>query len=66
MRDAAGIAPVPGQRRQRIHDLRHTFTVATLLDWYRAGVDVQVRLPLLSLAAARLEDAFTAESEAQP
>lgn len=45
---AAGIAPVPGRRRQRIHDLRHTFTVATLLDWYRAGVDVQARLPLLA------------------
>jgi integrase/recombinase XerD len=45
---AAGIAPVPGRRRQRIHDLRHTFTVATLLDWYRADVDVQARLPLLA------------------
>jgi integrase len=46
--DAAGIAPVPGRRRQRIHDMRHTFTVATLLDWYRDGADVQARLPLLS------------------
>ena len=46
--DAAGIAPVPGRRRQRIHDLRHAFTVATLLDWYRHGADVQARLPLLS------------------
>lgn len=35
-------------RRPRIHDLRHGFAVATLLDWYRAGVDVQSRLPLLS------------------
>ncbi len=26
---AAGIDPVPGRRRQRIHDLRHSFTVAT-------------------------------------
>ncbi len=46
--DAAGIAPVPGRRRQRIHDLRHTFTVATLLEWYRDGAGVQARLPLLS------------------
>jgi integrase/recombinase XerD len=45
---AARIAPVPGRRRQRIHDLRHTFTVATLLDWYRAGVDVQARIPLVA------------------
>ena len=31
-----------------LHDLRHTFAVATLLDWYRDGADVQARLPLLS------------------
>ncbi len=35
-------------RRPRIHDLRHSFAVRTLLDWYRAGVDVEPRLPLLS------------------
>jgi integrase/recombinase XerD len=46
--DAAGITAVPGRRRQRIHDLRHSFTVATLLDWYRDGTDVQARLPLLA------------------
>ncbi|MDQ2789264.1 MAG: tyrosine-type recombinase/integrase [Actinomycetota bacterium] len=45
---AAGIEPVPGRRRQRIHDLRHSFTVATLLDSYRAGIDVQARLPVLA------------------
>jgi integrase/recombinase XerD len=45
---AASIAPVQDRRRQRIHDLRHTFTVATLLDWYRSGLDVQARLPLLA------------------
>lgn len=46
--DAAGIAPIPGRRRQRIHDLRHSFTVSTLIDWYRAGVDVQAHLPTLA------------------
>jgi integrase/recombinase XerD len=46
--DAAGISAPAGARRPRQHDLRHTFTVATLLDWYRAGVDVQARLPVLS------------------
>jgi integrase len=45
---AARIAPAPSRRRQRIHDLRHSFSVATLLDWYRAGVDVQARIPLLA------------------
>jgi len=35
-------------RRPRIHDLRHSFAVRTLIDWYRAGRDVQARLPRLS------------------
>lgn len=35
-------------RRPRLHDLRHTFAVRTLRDWYRAGVDVEPRLPRLS------------------
>lgn len=48
VRDAAGITAPAGQRRPRPHDLRHSFAVATLLDWYREGVDVQARLPQLS------------------
>lgn len=32
----------------RIHDLRHTFAVATLLEWYRTGADVAAMLPRLS------------------
>jgi integrase/recombinase XerD len=32
----------------RIHDLRHTFAVHRLLAWYRAGVDVNARLPWLA------------------
>jgi len=46
--NAVGIKAPAGQRRPRQHDLRHTFATATLLDWYRQGVDVQPRLPLLS------------------
>jgi integrase len=45
---AAGIQAPPGQRAPRLHDLRHAFTVATMLDWYRDGGDVQARLPRLS------------------
>lgn len=43
---AAGL----GARRPRpaIHDLRHTFAIRTVLDWHRAGSDVEARLPLLS------------------
>ena len=32
----------------RVHDFRHSFAVNTLLRWYRAGVDVQAKLPLLA------------------
>jgi integrase len=32
----------------RIHDLRHSFAVQTLLEWHRAGDDVAAQLPLLS------------------
>lgn len=32
----------------RMHDLRHTFAVTTLLGWYRAGADVAGLLPRLS------------------
>jgi integrase len=31
-----------------LHDLRHTFAVATLLRWYRQGQDVGARLPALT------------------
>lgn len=35
-------------RPPRIHDLRFTFAVQALSRWYRAGVDVQARLPALA------------------
>jgi site-specific recombinase XerD len=38
----------PEGHAPRIHELRHTFAVQTLRDWYRAGVDVERRLPVLS------------------
>jgi integrase len=45
--DRAGIKK-PDGRRPRIHDFRHGFAVNALIRWYRAGVDVQVKLPLLA------------------
>jgi len=48
LRNTAGLEVGSGRRRPRIHDLRHTFAVQTLLGWYRDGDDVQARLPLLS------------------
>jgi integrase len=43
----AGIR-TPAGRAPRVHDLRFTFAIHALLRWYRAGVDVQARLPALS------------------
>lgn len=40
--------PGDAYRGPRIHDLRHSYAVATLLRWYRAGDDVEQRLPTLS------------------
>ena len=48
LRADIGIKPRSSACRPRIHDLRHRFAVQTLLDWYRDGVEVQPRLPLLS------------------
>jgi integrase/recombinase XerD len=35
-------------RLPRIHDYRHSFAVSALLRWYRSGVDIQAKLPLLA------------------
>jgi integrase len=43
----AGIT-VRNRRPPRLHDLRHRFAVATLIDWYRTGADVAAMMPLLS------------------
>ncbi len=43
-----GLAPRSERCRPTIHGLRHTFAVNTLVSWYRDGVDVQARLPVLS------------------
>lgn len=47
-RDILGTLGITGQGTPRIHDLRHSFAVNRLLRWYRDGVDVQSRLPILS------------------
>jgi integrase len=43
-----GMMPRSASCRPRIHDLRHTFAVNTMLDAYAAGEDGQSRLTLLS------------------
>ena len=46
-------------RRPRLHDLRHTFAVATLLGWYRSGEDVQAKVPALSTYLGHREPGST-------
>jgi len=45
--EQCGITTKAG-KSPRIHDLRHSFAVNALLRWYRAGADVEAKLPLLA------------------
>jgi site-specific recombinase XerD len=40
--------PATDRWQPRLHDLRHTMAVHRVVAWYREGVDVEVRLPLLA------------------
>jgi integrase len=55
----AGLQPRSPSCRPRPHDLRHTFAVATVLNWFRDGDDVQARLPLLSTYLGHVAPANT-------
>jgi integrase len=55
----AGLKPRSARCRPRPHDLRHSFAVRTLLDWYRDGADVQARMPLLSTYLGHVHPANT-------
>ena len=55
----AGLEPRSARCRPRPHDLRHSFAVRTLLDWYRDGADVQARMPLLSTYLGHVHPANT-------
>jgi integrase len=61
---AAGLrVPAEGFRLghgPRVHDLRHSFAARTMVDWYRAGVDVERELPKLSayLGHAHVNDTY--------
>jgi integrase/recombinase XerD len=55
----AGLAARSGGCRPRPHDLRHSFAVATLLDWCRDDADIAARLPLLSAYLGHAAPAHT-------
>jgi len=49
----------PEGRLPRTHDMRHAFAVNALLRWYRAGIDVQTKLPLLATYMGHVSIAST-------
>jgi integrase/recombinase XerD len=55
---AAGICTAAG-RLPRLHDFRHTFAVHALMRWYRAGADVQAKLPFLATYMGHVSIAST-------
>lgn len=49
LRQHAGVRrPETDRWQPRLHDLRHTMAVHRVIAWYREGVDVEARLPLLA------------------
>lgn len=44
----AGLQSANRLRPPRLHDARHSFAVRCVIRWYRQGLDVEARLPLLS------------------
>ena len=59
----AGITTKIGLRtatcRPRVHDLRHTFAVSTLIDAHRRDADIQALLPVLSTYLGHVKPANT-------
>jgi site-specific recombinase XerD len=50
----------PGVSPPRLHDLRHSFAVATLLRWYREGIDPNCRLMHLATFLGHVDPNSTA------
>ncbi len=57
--EQTGVRHPSPSRRPRIHDLRHSFAVKTLLGWYRDGGDVAARMPLLSTYLGHVDPVAT-------
>lgn len=55
----AGITVGAGRARPRLYDLRHTFAVTTVTNWYAAGADVGHLLPALSTYLGHISPATT-------
>ena len=55
-----GLKGADGGRDPRIHDLRHTFAVRTIIGWYRKGLDPDREMIKLStyLGHAHVTDTY--------
>ncbi|GAA1318830.1 tyrosine-type recombinase/integrase [Brachybacterium tyrofermentans] len=51
--------PTAAVGRPRIHDLRHSLVVNTLIGWQRDGLDIAARLPVLSTYLGHVSPAST-------
>ena len=47
------------RRRPRLHDLRHSYAIKTLIGWHRDGVDVDARIPRCRLVLGHVNPANT-------
>ncbi len=60
---AVGLRPATGSKRwgrgPRLQDFRHTFATRRLVEWYRAGLDVERELPKLSTYLGHVEVGLT-------
>lgn len=60
---AVGLRPGTGSKRwgrgPRLQDFRHTFATRRLVEWYRAGLDVERELPKLSTYLGHVEVGLT-------
>jgi integrase len=59
LRRATGLDQQTLGRRARLHDVRHSYVLRTLLGWYREGGDIEARLPLLSTVLGHVHPADT-------
>jgi integrase/recombinase XerD len=59
LRRATGLDRQTLGRQARVHDIRHSFVLRTLLGWYRDDVDVEAQLPLLSTFLGHVQPSDT-------
>ena len=59
LRRATGLDRETLGRQARLHDVRHTFVLRTLLGWYRRADDIEAQLPLLATVLGHVDPADT-------